>query len=341
MSRDRLFRAVLLVLCISSVRTAAAETPAQFYEGKTLTVVVGVAAGGGYDAYARFLAPHLEAVTGATVVVVNQPGASGILALNRLMGQAPDGLTLMFANGSTSALAQFLRQEGVRYDLSKMAWIAGVISERRVLIVPAGQDFTTLLGRSKDGTTLRWGGTGLASGQTLAAALLSEAIGLKARIVLGFKGSRQTVAALLGGELDAVILSSSSAWKFARSEELHAVATLAGSRSPLLPDVPAVLEHKELPASAHSWIELIAGFTTVGRAYVAPPGIDAARVAFLRAAFERILTDPVIKADAQTIGRPLHHTPGEEMAGRVARMLRNMTPERADQIRNAILSRIH
>lgn len=332
---------VLLTVWVLAGGTTAAETPAEFYKGKTLTVVVGVAAGGGYDVYARFLAPHLESATDATVVVVNQPGASGILALNRMMRQAPDGLTLMLANGSTSALAQFLKQEGVRYDLSAMKWIAGIISERRVLLMPAKRDIATLIGQSNAGTQVRWGGTGLASGQTLAAALFSEAIGLNSRIVLGFKGSRQTVAALLGGELDAIILSSSSARKFSRSEGLDAVATLAGDRSPLLPEVPTIMEYGDFPAPAQAWIELIANFTTVGRAFIAPPLTDDARVAFLRAAFERILTDPNIKAQARAIGRPLQYTPGEHISKRIELMLRDMTAERADQIRTAIHSRIH
>ena len=75
--------------------SASSQDAASFYRGKVIYFVVGASPGGGYDAYARLLAPHLEQETGATVVVVNRPGAGGTLALNQVYDTKADGLTIM------------------------------------------------------------------------------------------------------------------------------------------------------------------------------------------------------------------------------------------------------
>ena len=76
-----------------------AETPAEFYRGKTVRLVNGGAAGSGYDLYSRMLAPHLEKKLGATVVVESRPGAGMLIAMNHTWNAPPDGLTMMLAPG--------------------------------------------------------------------------------------------------------------------------------------------------------------------------------------------------------------------------------------------------
>src|ERR671939_487380 len=72
---------------------AAQETEESFFKGKTVKIVVGYGPGGGYDVYARMIAPYIGKALGATVIVENQPGAGGLTALNRLYTASPDGLT--------------------------------------------------------------------------------------------------------------------------------------------------------------------------------------------------------------------------------------------------------
>jgi tripartite-type tricarboxylate transporter receptor subunit TctC len=79
-----------------------------FYRGKTVRLVVGYGPGGGYDLYARLIAPAIGRALSATVVVVNQPGAGGLTALDRVYRAEPDGLTIMIVNGTPSALAQLV-----------------------------------------------------------------------------------------------------------------------------------------------------------------------------------------------------------------------------------------
>ena len=91
-------------------------------------MIVGYGPGGGYDAYARMIAPHLSKALGATVIVENQPGAGGLSALNRLYVATPDGLQTMIVNGTGAALAQILHQKAVRFDLGKLGYLATVSS---------------------------------------------------------------------------------------------------------------------------------------------------------------------------------------------------------------------
>jgi len=328
-----------LLLCLAGSAGPARGDPAAFYSGKTISLVIGSGVGGGYDAYARFLAPHLERATGATVVIRNEPGASGIVALNKLVRRQPDGLTLMLVNGPAMTLAQFLDLEGVRFDLSTVTWIAGVASEGRALLLAKGLRLETLRSRS-GGSTLRWGGTGKASGQTFGAALLSRALGLESRIILGFKGSRHTVAATLRREVDALVLSNSSARKFANSDLLHVAAVLGRERSPLLPHIPTIFERVELSEQGSELIDTIDAIARLGRSLVAPPATDRGRVRFLRAAFRKILTDPGIIAEARRIGRPLVYRPPERISARIEAFLKSPDPARISIIRDAIRSQI-
>src|SRR5450432_3676931 len=95
--------AAALALAVPAARAQDAERA--FFSGKTIRLVVGYGPGGGYDAYARMIAPHLSKALGASVVVENQPGAGGLVALNRIYAAAADGLTMMIVNGTGAALS--------------------------------------------------------------------------------------------------------------------------------------------------------------------------------------------------------------------------------------------
>ena len=110
---------------------------ASYYEGKTITIVVGYKPGGGYDRYARLFAKHLtKHIPGSPAVIIqNVPGANSIIAANQIFSATkPDGLTLgTFNNGLV--IAQLTKVEGVRFDLTKFAWIGSVASDAAVLTV--------------------------------------------------------------------------------------------------------------------------------------------------------------------------------------------------------------
>ncbi len=115
-----------IVAFLSAAPVQAQSSEPEFFHGKTVRIIVGSGSGGGYDIYARLIAPYLSRVLKATAIVENQPGAGGITSLNRLYIAAPDGLTMSFANGTSAAFAQITDQPGLRFDLAKFDYLATV-----------------------------------------------------------------------------------------------------------------------------------------------------------------------------------------------------------------------
>src|SRR6478752_10430948 len=107
------------------------------YAGKTVTIIVGYKAGGGYDATARLLARHLpNHIPGKpTVIVQNMPGGNSIIAANHMYNVAkPDGLTIGTFNRNLP-IAQLTAVQGVKYDMRKFAWIGSAANETTILVI--------------------------------------------------------------------------------------------------------------------------------------------------------------------------------------------------------------
>src|ERR1700689_5406915 len=102
---------------------AAASGAAEFYRGKTLRILVGSPPGGGYDIYARLVAPALAEKIGAEVLVENKSGNGGLAALATLLVRPPDGLTIMNGSAEASILSQMLDRPGVTWDVTKLQWL--------------------------------------------------------------------------------------------------------------------------------------------------------------------------------------------------------------------------
>src|SRR5204862_399764 len=99
----------------------AQESEKAFYAGKTVRMIVGSGVGGGYDVFSRLIAPYLGKTLGATVIVENQPGAGGLVALNKLYTAPPDGLQISLVQGTMAAVAQLTGEQaelGTGYDLA-------------------------------------------------------------------------------------------------------------------------------------------------------------------------------------------------------------------------------
>jgi tripartite-type tricarboxylate transporter receptor subunit TctC len=138
---------VFLISCwVFSLFLVPKESPAApYYEGKRITIVVGVGPGGGYDRMARMLQKHLPRyIPGKPVIVVeNMPGAASIIAANQVYNKAkPDGLTLA-APQRGMPLAQLLNVDGVKYDVKKFAWVGSMAVESTVLAMRTDLPYKT------------------------------------------------------------------------------------------------------------------------------------------------------------------------------------------------------
>ena len=195
----RLFGAFAVVaLSLCHVPQAVGQSAAEFYKGKTVRIVVGFGVGGGYDLYARMLAPYLREALQATVVVENQPGAGSMLAMNRLYRAPPDGLLVIMASGIANTLQQLVGLQGVAYDLNKVGHL-GVINASPWLWLgqqPGKSAIMTPTDAMKSGVTVNWGGSGQIDGSGDGGAITCSVLNLTCKIIAGYKGTADVALAI-------------------------------------------------------------------------------------------------------------------------------------------------
>jgi tripartite-type tricarboxylate transporter receptor subunit TctC len=333
----RALRAAAWALAVTLAPLAArAEDAAAFYKGKTIRFVVGVGVGGGFDAYARMIAPYLAKELDATVIVENQPGAGGLVALNQIYAAPPDGLRLMIVNGTPAALGQLLGQENVRYDLTKVEHLGVVSAYPWVWLAGPKTDVRTVADAAKPGVKIRWGGLGPSDGPSDGAAVTCEALRLDCQVVLGYKGSGEVALALERGEVDALYISDSSAANYVQAGQARAVAAMARTRSELLPDVPTVFEQAKLTSEQEWWLDFRADLNDLGRILITTPGVSADRLAFLGEAVKRALTNPELIEEGKKTKRFVAYQSPKEALEITRKVLTAVTPEQKERLRQVI-----
>ena len=324
------------VMLAASAVAARAEDAAAFYKGKTVRFVVGLGVGGGFDAYARMIAPYLAKELDATVIVENQPGAGGLLALNQVYAAQPDGLRLMIVNGTPAALGQLLGQENIRYDLTKVDHLGVISAYPWVWLVGAKTEFKTVADTMKPGVKVRWGGTGPSDGPADGALVTCEALRVDCSVILGYKSSGDIALAMERGEVDALYVSDSSAANFARSNQARPLASMARARSALLPDVPSVFEQTQLTPEQEWWLDFRANLNDLGRILVTTPGVPADRLAYLRAAVKRALTNPALIEEGAKTQRFVNYQSPEEALEVTRKVLTLASREQKERLRQVI-----
>jgi tripartite-type tricarboxylate transporter receptor subunit TctC len=298
-----------------------AESAADFYRGRTLHLVVGSGAGGGYDSYARMLAPHLAAALGTEAVVENRPGAGGLLALNQIYDAEPNGLTVMIVSGSGAALAQLLGQEGASFDLQRVTWIAGLGADTPIVMLSPRSSFRTLGELIAADHPVKWGASGRATGQGLWIAFFTHALAIPSNLITGYKGSNEAALAAMRGEVDGIIVTASSAHSYAQEGQMLPIAAIGHERSSLFPDLPTVFEQATLSPDASWWMDYCLRTAEVTRTVLGPPELPADRAAFIQDAFHKVLTDPAVLAEADAAGRLLAYQTPEFVRGRALDLL--------------------
>ena len=149
---------------------------------------MGSGTGGGYDIFSRLIAPYLAKTLGTTVIVENQPGAGGLIALNRLYVALPDGLQISLSNGTSAAFAQLTGDQAARFDLAKFSYLSTGAPPGLWLVgpdLPIREVKQAIDARMK----WRWASSGATSGLGIGAAFTCEALKLDCHVVQGYKGS--------------------------------------------------------------------------------------------------------------------------------------------------------
>jgi len=315
-----------------------AYAASDYYKGKTIRFIVGFGAGGGYDAYSRMLAPRFAKELGATVVVVNQPGAGGMRALNRIAVMPAGELALHIVNGTGAAMQQLVEIKGARYDLTKLKYLGIIHSSRWNFLVTPKSPYKSIADVIKANKKLAWGGSGKVSGMSDGAAFTCHAIGLKCRLVTGYKGSRKAALAVAQGEMDAMYVSETSAYQYHTNKSARVIATMHRKRSDLFPNIPTVFEQlPNLTKEQQWWIDLRATVESLGRILIAPPATPKEQVDILRAATDKILQDPILIAEGNKRKRYINYVPAAEARKAVDMVLGSLTAAEKKKIKKVVL----
>jgi tripartite-type tricarboxylate transporter receptor subunit TctC len=300
-------RFLLVATALMSSFTLAMVASAQdFYKGKTIRIVVGFSAGGGFDTYARTIARHMaKHIPGEPAIVVeNMTGAGSLIAANHVYKVAkPDGLTIGHFIGGLF-LGQVLGQKGIEFDARKFEFIGAPITDHVVCAMTKASGITSVEKWMASKTPVKMGG--IAPGTSTpdnATRIFKAALGLPIQLVTGYKGTADVRLAAESGEIAGGCWgwdSVSVTWRKALDSG-DAIVVLQANRKthPDLPQVPQAIKlaksdegRKMIEVGVHSDSDIV-------RTYTLPPGTPKDRVQLLRKAFESTLKDSEFLADAK------------------------------------------
>jgi tripartite-type tricarboxylate transporter receptor subunit TctC len=317
-------------------QAAAQNAEEAYFKGKSIKMIVGYGPGGGYDAYARMLAPYLGKAIGGTVVVENQPGAGGLTALDRIYAAPPDGLQIMIVNGTAASMAQLLGETAVRYDLAKIGYLGIVSASPWVWLVDPKSKIQTPADAMKPGVKLRWSATGPIDGLSDGAAFTCEALHLSCQIIMGYAGTSEAAHAVGSGEMDALYVSDTSANNYVRSAEARAVASMGRVKSRFFPDKPTIFEAVKLSPDQQWWFDFRANVDNLGRIMVVPPNLPPARLAFLQSAVKKVLSDPKVIAEGEKTQRYIDYQDPETTKKMAVAVVGSLSDEQRKKVKAVV-----
>lgn len=319
-------RAVAVVLVtVAGVSTAVAANVADFYRGKTVSIIVGFGAGGGFDLYARLVADNLgRHIPGAPAIIVqNMPGAGSMKAANYVYNAAPKNGTVLGSFLNNIPLNALLKPNAAKYNPAKYHWLGRVDNTPLFGLV-----WRTVPVKSVEEVKSRevvLASTGATSMNAVVPWTLNRVLGTKFKVVSGYKSSAASALAIERGETDGL---GATSWQFLkvrkpewiRENKVTLLYVSDLTRHSAFPNVPTIVELAK-DEEARGVLRLLASSAAIGRSYVAAPGTPQARARALRTAFSAMFEDPKFRADAKKRKLDISPMSGEALEELVAEIV--------------------
>ena len=305
---------------LSSTLWVSPTLAQEFYKGKTIRLIVATTPGGGFDAYSRAIARHMNKhIPGnPTIIVENMPGAGMLIGTNYIYKQAkPDGLTIGNWIG-TLVLGQITDRKGVEFDARKFEYVGAPVKNHDLCLMTRTSGVTSAEKWIASKAPVKLGATPPGSTPFDVAAILKEATGLPMQLVSGYKGTADIRVAVDSGEVAGLCgLSWASArvtWR--KQFETGDVVVVLQSAPKAHPDLPKVPLSISLAKSDEGRKLIQAGIhdtSAITYLYSLPPGTPKGRVQLLRQAFQDTMKDPDFLAETGKANMDVDPVAGEDL----------------------------
>ena len=322
---------LLLLSCLMtglSVHLETVHAQANFYEGKTIRLIVGFTAGGGYDAYTRTIGRHMgKHIPGNPVMIVeNMPGAGSMISANYVYKAAkPDGLTIGHFIGGLF-LQQLLGKPGIEFDAAKFQYVGVPGQDNFVIGIAKSTGITDVESWLASKQIVKFGGVASGSGSDDIPNVLKATLGLAIQLVSGYKGTADVRLAFNSGEVAGLSNSwesTKSTWrKELETGELKLVLQATLKPHPEFPKLPMALNYAKTDEAKLliSTVARVHGPTV--RPYVLPPNTPKNRVEIIRKAFMETMKDPEFLAEAKKANLDINPDDGAVLEQNVKEILK-------------------
>jgi tripartite-type tricarboxylate transporter receptor subunit TctC len=277
------------------ITPGAAQSPAQFYKGKTITILLGHPPGGSYDLYARLAADHMKRFIpgNPNIIVQHRPGGGGVAAVLTFHAQGARDGTMMGLFTETIGHTQILQPEIGRWKVEEMSYVGSFVPSNAALVVRKGAPAKTPTALRT--TQINVGCTGVNSQSYQYPASLKSLDGFRFNLVCGYPGSAEVILAMHRGEVD-MFSGSWHVWRATQKgsfDDGSVIPVIQGGlkRTADLPNVPLMQELVD-DEKTKKIIEFISAGSAIGRALITPPAVPADRLVALREAFDKLVKDP-------------------------------------------------
>ncbi len=290
-----------------------------FYQGKTIRMVVGLSAGGGYDVYTRTVARHMgKHIPGnPTVVVENMTGAGSLICANYMFKVAkPDGLTIGHFIGGLF-LQQLIGKPGIEFDGRKFEYLGAPAQDNQMVAIAKRTGINSVEQWIASKKIVKFGGVGAGSATDDITKVVKETLHLPIQLVSGYKGTAEVRLAFNGGEIDGL----SNSWESFKSTwprelqagEIKMILQAVAKPHPELPNVRMVTDYAKTEFDRKVIKTGVHDYNPTARPYVFPPGTPKERLEILRKSFMETMKDPDFIADAYKAKLDLSPLSGEEL----------------------------